>query len=183
MLKFFSSIIEIERYIEPYRRDHSLRCKHCAAQGHLISHGFIYKQLSMHQKETVGKRLVCSNRHGHLGCGRTMQLQLAPQIPHRQYSALQLALFIILLLSNCAVPKAYQQATQQTSTRQAWRWLSALKANLMHYRVFLKTPLLSLSSTTKPQKNITLTCLAAMRSQFSDSFCQEFQQRMQIAFI
>ncbi|MER2491627.1 hypothetical protein, partial [Catenovulum sediminis] len=66
--------------------------------------------------KVVGKRIVCSNRHGHIGCGHTTQFVLAEHIPNRQYNALHLSLFILLLLANVSVVKAYQQVTQQFET-------------------------------------------------------------------
>lgn len=123
MQTFFRNIAAIERYLEPCHQYYTLRCKHCDLQGHLIRHGFIYKQLSMSERKVVGKRIVCSNRHGHSGCGRTTQLVLTEHIPNRQYNALHLSLFILLLLANVSVVKAYQQVTQQFETRHAWRWL------------------------------------------------------------
>lgn len=126
MPSFFTSLFDIDQHASVVKRRYSLCCEHCGQVGHLIAHGFVYKQLSIVKRECVGKRLVCCPRFGHNGCGRTMQLSLSRQLPRRFYSAWQLSMFIVLLLSNMAVTTAYVQATGQSSTRQAWRWLAAL---------------------------------------------------------
>ncbi|AWB66174.1 hypothetical protein C2869_06865 [Saccharobesus litoralis] len=181
MQTFFQSLSDIERYLEPCHRYYSLTCQHCGLGGHLISHGFIYKQLSMHERKTIGKRVVCSNRYGHSGCGRTTQLVLAECVPNRQYSAWQLSVFIVLLLTNVAVVKAYQQATKQVSTRQAWRWVAALKRNIMQYRLRLKSPV-SVTSSWRCTHPVFAT-LCALVDDLTAPVCLAFQLSAQTAFI
>ena len=182
MQTFFQSIVDIEQYIEPYRRAYELRCAHCDLLGHLVGHGFVYQQVSMDKRQVVGKRLVCSNRFGHAGCGRTIQLRLAEQLPNRQYSALHLSVFIALLLAQVSVVKAYQQATGQTSSRQAWRWLKALKYNLMQYRLLLRSPLSSDCQHARRRHPLFAT-LFAVCSVFTGPVGLAFQLQAQTAFI
>ena len=182
MQTFFQSLIDIERYIEPSRRAYDLRCTHCDALGHLVGHGFVYQQLSIRQRQVVGKRLVCSNRFGHAGCGRTIQLRLAEQLPNRQYSVLHLSVFIVLLLANVSVVHAYQQATGQTSHRQAWRWLKALKTNLMQYRLLLSSPLSSAYQHARLRHPV-LASLAALCTTLTGPVGLVFQLRAQTPFI
>ena len=103
------------------KRRYSLACAHCGEVGHLIAHGYLYKQVSIFKRECVAKRLVCCRRFSHASCGRTMQLSLSNQLPRRYYTGVQLGIFTVLLLSNMAVMNAYTQATGQSSTRHAWR--------------------------------------------------------------
>ena len=182
MKTFFQSLADIERYIDPYQRAYALRCKHCDAQGHLIGHGFIYKQVSMLKRNVVGKHLVCSNRFGHTGCGRTVQLLLAEQLPNRQYGAIQLSVFILLLLANVSVVTAYQQATGQVSTRHAWRWLNALKASLMYYRLLITSPPPIRYQHARSQHPIW-SALAALCATLTGEVCLAFQLQTQIDFI
>lgn len=115
-----------------------LECTHCFKKGQFVSHGIIYKQRSSTFSEKVGKRILCSNRYGRKGCGRTVQLYLANEIPRFRYGAAHLFIFITSLLDNMAITEAYYQATKQTETRNAWRWLSKLISQLSEYRSFLK---------------------------------------------
>ena len=54
----------------------SEQCAHCKQTHQLVSHGFIRKKRAGAEPEAVGKRVFCSNRNHHAGCGRTMQLYL-----------------------------------------------------------------------------------------------------------
>ena len=73
MPSFFGSLFDIQQYASFVKRRYSLECEHCGEVGHLIAHGFVYKQVSILKRECVGKRLVCCRRFGHAGCGRNMQ--------------------------------------------------------------------------------------------------------------
>lgn len=130
MPSFFSTLSDIDQYASFVKRRYSLVCEHCKKVGHLIAHGNVYKQMSMSVREVVGKRFVCCKRFGHAGCGRTMQMGLSSQLPRRRYSGLVLGRFILCLLANMSIVNAYTHATGQTSSRHAWRWLAALKANV-----------------------------------------------------
>jgi hypothetical protein len=115
-----------------------LECVHCSKHDQFVSHGIIVKQRSSTLTEKVGKRIFCSNRYGRTGCGRTFQLYVANEIPHFRYGAAHLFVFISSLLANMNIFDAYYQATGQTETRNAWRWLSRLMKQLSEYRSYLK---------------------------------------------
>ncbi len=116
-----------------------LECAHCFKHDQFVSHGIIYKQRSSTLAEKVGKRIFCSNRYGRTGCGRTFQLYIANEIPHCRYGTAHLFIFISALMANMSIIDAYHQATGQTETRNAWRWLSKLMRQLSEYRSYLKS--------------------------------------------
>ena len=177
MPSFFASLFDIEQHASFVKRRYSLECAHCGEVGHLIAHGFVYKQVSMLKRDCVGKRLVCCRRFGHVGCGRTMQLSLSSQLPRRFYTGWQLGIFIVLLLSNVAVAKAYTHATGQLSTRHAWRWLSALKANVWRYRS--KVTRFADTGVDSPLLDTLHRCVPHS----PEAVCLDFQLTHQIAFI
>lgn len=114
-----------------------LPCPHCAKCHQLVSHGVIYKQRSMNKREPVGKRVFCSNRYQHQGCGRTVQLYVATVTPKRQYAVAAVLAFVSALLREASVSAAYQTATGQANTRQAWRWLNNLMHRLTDFRTHI----------------------------------------------
>ena len=122
--KDFTSLDQFTRSLEIHQSQ--TQCSHCFKHCQFVSHGIIYKQRSITEREPVGKRLFCSNRNGRSGCGRTVQLSIADCIPQLRYSAKCVSLFISLLLAHVGIGRAYQQATGQSETRNAWRWLSKL---------------------------------------------------------
>ena len=135
MQRFFSSIEAIDQFTQSLdSHSDSLHCHQCRASGQLVSHGFIFKQRSRLLSEPVGKRVLCSNRYGRTGCGRTFQLYLNSEVPFLQYGTAQLTVFIASLLANFSVTGAYHRAVGRTETRHAWRWLNRLMGRLMDYR-------------------------------------------------
>ncbi|MBL4940993.1 MAG: hypothetical protein JKY81_04945 [Colwellia sp.] len=116
MQKFFKDLNAIEQFTSTLKSTPSLQCEYCSKHEHFISHGFIYKQHSIVRREAVGKRIVCCNRYGHQGCGRTYQLDISRKLPKRRYSNAVLFVFISLLLIGQSVCHAYSQATKQTQT-------------------------------------------------------------------
>ena len=191
MQRFFQSLDDIEQFVASLNSHHCYKCHHCSEQGHFISHGFVYKQYSSANKQAVGKRIVCSNRYGHLGCGKTYQLMLSEQLPSKRYTVTQLNVFILLLLSHLSVCCAYQQATGQDSTRHAWRWLKQLKSKLMDYRGYIvklglfepdkEMPLLLIK--TKRRAHPVFDTLAQLFSAKQFTSCADFQIQQQLAFI
>ena len=91
--------------------------------------------------------------------------------------------FISLLLIGHSVCHAYSQATKQTQTRHAWRWLEKLKANLMSYRGYLKVPITLVAPNKYKHHRILLTTLRAIISIADGCPCAVFQLKQQIAFI
>jgi len=183
MQKFFKDLHAIERFTSTLKSTPSLQCHYCSKREHFISHGFIYKQHSIAHREAVGKRIVCCNRYGHQGCGRTYQLDISRKLPKRQYSNAVLFVFISLLLIGHSVCHAYAQATKQNQTRHAWRWLNKLKTNLMSYRGYLKVPIALVTLKNYKHHCIFLTTLASLVSTQATCPCATFQLKQQIAFI
>jgi hypothetical protein len=124
----------------------TLQCQQCLKTGQFVSHGFIYKQRSLSVKEPVGKRILCSNRYGRSGCGRTVQLYIASELPSFRYGTAHLFVFLSSLLANFSVKQSYQKATRQPESRNAWRWLNALTHKLIHYRSVLRVRLKTVSN-------------------------------------
>jgi len=140
MQRFFSSLCELDRFT------HSLdsltlddRCQHCFQTDQWVSHGYLYKQSG----EVVGKRILCAQRYGKQGCGRTRQLYLQHAIPQRRYTLSKLLTFIIALIKGATVEQAYYQAIghDHGSHRHAWRWLNALWTRMSRFRAaFTRLP-------------------------------------------
>ena len=108
------------------------------------------------------------------------------KLPKRQYFGAVLFVFISLLLLGRSVCHAYEQATKQSQTRHAWRWLKQLKANLMNYRGYLKIPITLVSiddNAHLKHHRLLLSSLSAMISTGNDCPCATFQFKQQIAFI
>ncbi|MCF6263397.1 MAG: hypothetical protein L3J24_07420, partial [Xanthomonadales bacterium] len=125
MQRFFTDFESIDKFtLSLDFHQNKLECSHCLKNDQFISHGIIYKQRSIHQLEKVGKRIFCSNRYGHRGCGRTFQLYVSKQFPSFRYHAAHLLVFISSLLNQLPVKRAYFAATGQSSSRNAWRWLN-----------------------------------------------------------
>jgi hypothetical protein len=183
MQKFFKDLNAIEQFTSTLKSTPSLQCHFCSKHEHFISHGFVYKQHSIACKEAVGKRIVCCNRYGHQGCGRTYQLDISRKLPKRRYSNAVLFVFISLLLIGQSVCHAYVQATKQSQTRHAWRWLNKLKDNLMSYRGYLKVPIALVAPNNYKHHRLLLTTLASLVSTETTCPCATFQCKQQIAFI
>ncbi|MBL4910750.1 MAG: hypothetical protein JKX78_12160 [Alteromonadaceae bacterium] len=186
MQKFFKDLNAIEQFTTTLKSTPSLQCHYCLKHEHFISHGFVYKQHSTTCREAVGKRIICCNRYGHQGCGRTYQLDISRKLPKRHYSGAVLFAFISLLILGRSVCNAYIQATKQAQTRHAWRWLKQLKVNLMNYRGYLKVPIpVETADRMKHFKHhqLVLTTLTAMLFAVKGCPCAAFQFTQQIAFI
>lgn len=182
MQLFFSSLHEIEQYTSWMDRQYNLACHHCQQVGYLVAHGFVYHHVSSLKKDIVGKRFVCSKRYSNQGCGRTIQLRLAKQLPNRRYQALVFGMFILLILANYSVIRAYRQATKQLSTRHAWRWLKALKNNLWRYRQFLLPNPFDQPEYLKYKHPIYLALYRSQPKE-KEQICLQFQLTYQLAFI
>lgn len=133
----FESIHRLTLSLDVHQNE--LQCAHCLKNDQFISHGIVYKQRSRTLAEKVGKRLFCSNRYGRQGCGRTVQLYVATEIPSLRYGAAQLFVFISALLAKLNIHEAYHHATGQFEPRNAWRWLKRLMFKLSDYRSFLRS--------------------------------------------
>ncbi len=165
-----------------------VQCGFCLKNDQFISHGVVYKQHSITDKEKVGKRIFCSNRYGRSGCGRTFQLYIACKLPFFQYGAAHLFVFISSLLANMTIAESYIKATKQSEIepRNAWRWLNKLMIKLMDYRTFLKVRIEHNLSQLKPRTIRLLHLLSTFTRLFltnNDNHCSKFQLTQQKAFI
>ncbi len=113
----------------------SVKCPYCHQSAHFILHDFIYKN-----KIVVGKRLFCSNRNNHAGCGRTIRLYISHRIPQLIYSSVEVTAFLLVLINGQSITQAYQDATGCADPRNAYRWLDKLQFKLSEFRQYLSTP-------------------------------------------
>lgn len=163
----------------------SMCCQHCSKTDQFVSHGFVYKKHYHGKTRTVGKRLFCSNRSGHSGCGRTVRLYLVTEITRLHYTAAHITAFILALLVGHSTQQAYWAATQTIEPRHAYRWLNKLQRKLVDYRALIHnrlTPACRFTSTSK-QRCIVLSTLQRLFSQFGKLACIQYQRQTQTAFI
>ena len=202
MIRFFYTIDQIELFIRSlqWQTNFSFSCPHCARTDQWFSHGFQYKQLGIHSRAITGKRLICSNRFGHLGCGRTWRLYLCERTPFAHYGCTQFFAFILALFFNTStrntVEHAYRLATGANNARHAWRWLNRLRLQLPAYRaVFFDRPA-QLDTNTLDAKStgdndihfLIQTTLSQLFQRLPSSadthnLCALFQLKTQIRFI
>lgn len=187
MQRFFNSFESIQQFTLSldFHQD-QLECQFCLKPDQFVSHGIVYKQHSIDTKEPVGKRILCSNRYGRSGCGRTFQLYVASIIPSLHYGAAHLMAFISGLFSGFSVEQAYSSATQSADTRNAWCWLKRLQLNLSEFRRFLslKTTTPSLLFVSRSHSlQLLLPSLFDLFSHTSDCACTHYQRRYQSVFI
>lgn len=187
MQRFFPDFDSLNRFTLNlnYHFD-KLACRHCLKHDQFVSHGIVYKQRSIEVREKVGKRLFCSNRYGHKGCGRTFQLYVANQFPYLRYYATHLLAFITSLLMQTSVTTAYKNATGQPNSRHAWRWLNRLELKLSEFRTKLKVRLEYLSTrfhSRVRRLQVLLPTLNQLCSVFQANACTNYQMKQQIAFI
>lgn len=158
-------------------------CPHCGKSGHSISHGYLYKHVSIERREVVGKRILCSRHNGRNGCGRTRQWYLADVVPRRQYRLSVFIAFVHALLGGDAVEPAYLKATGSSAQpRHAWRWLQSFLKQLPRWRiglslaketltVTLRSSLLNILLPTLQSLSTSLGCLSRFQSHFQCALC------------
>lgn len=184
MQTFFSSMASLEHFT------HSLgtitpdnACESCSQNDQWVSHGYVYRQQTMAQRHAVGKRILCSQRHGKDGCGRTRQLYLGDIIPKRRHCMHTLATFVFLLCKGLTVTQAYREAREDPyrDPRHAWRWLSALTAQLGRLRTYLckpnNTPLVGLHHRSRQLTILLPTLHTIFLLHPDESAIQVLQQR------
>lgn len=186
MQMFFSSLASLEHFT------HSLQsltfenaCTYCSKNDQWVSHGYVYKQRSIEHNEVVGKRIVCSQRYGKNGCGRTRQLYLEPFIPRRHYSMAVIVAFILQLLEGVSVVTAFHKATgkRYIDPRHAWRWVRALYAQLGHFRSSLNKQSDVLDRYAGHRSRRLAILLPTLHAFFiSDGVSSHVQRRTQRAF-
>lgn len=160
-------------------------CNHYSQKNQLVSHGFVYKKQTTSEIKQVGKRLLCSNRYGKLGCGRTIRLYLSSEIPMLQYSSFNLCIFISSLISKLTIQKAYEIATGSEDPRNSYRWLRKLWNCLVEYRQLLRSRSLKSNPEshyrTSRFKNL-LPSLESLFSKLGEIPCSQYQLDTQSKF-
>lgn len=162
------------------------QCNHCKQRYQLISHGFIYKKQAVAKPEqAIGKRVFCSNRDGHTGCGRTIRLYLDTTLRYLHYAGACVVAFILLLMDGMNVQLAYLRATGTADPRNAYRWLSKLWAQLSCYRSLLHQPLLRESGMAgrSPRLGLLASTFTALLRQFGQPLCAHYHLKLQRALI
>ncbi len=187
MKRYFNDLDTLHRFtLSLDSQPHPIRCQHCSKQDQLVSHGFVYKKQHHGERRTVGKRLFCSNRYGHSGCGRTIRLYLVTEISRLHYTAAHMAAFLHALLDGLTIQKAYLTATHTPEPRQAYRWLNKLQCKHVAYRALFNAPCLQpdcqFTVKTK-QRHILLSTLQMLFSTLGKSACAQIQQRTQMSFV
>ena len=190
MRLFFDNIEHLDQFT--HGLDHhfeSITCWHCLKQNQLVPHCFVYKNQHLNNyldKEPVGKRLLCSNRYGRTGGGRTIRFYLADNIPTLSRTATSIALFFLALISGKPIQTAYQEATRTNDPRNAYRWLSKCQARLTHYRTFLVNQHEAFTTTIRSRSErlqILLPTIEGLHILFSDSFIANFHLLQQQGFL
>lgn len=141
MQTFFSSIDAINQFTSSLKSlTDKDACSHCSKHNQWVAHGYVYKQRSISEREAVGKRILCGNRYGKVGCGRTRQLYVQSNIPHLSYGVATIAMFVALLLQGFDATQAYRQSTKKENIdhRQGWRWLQKLFCQLGYFRSLIQ---------------------------------------------
>lgn len=162
------------------------QCNHCKQSHQLISHGFVYKKQAVAKPaQAVGKRVFCSNRDGHTGCGRTIRLYLDTRVRYLHYAGCRVVAFVLLLMSGISVQQAYRQASGTEDPRNAYRWLNKLGAQLSHYRSLLHQPILQPPVVTNrpPRLGLLASSFTALLQQFGQPLCACYQLKHQRALL
>ena len=158
------------------------QCSHCGLCQQLISHGFVYKKQALAApQQAIGKRVFCSNRDGHSGCGRTIRLYLDTRVRYLHYAGCCVVAFVLLLMRGTSVQQAYRQVIGTEDPRNAYRWLTKCWAQLSVYRSLLHQPMLRQSVVTNPHPRLGLlvSTFTTLLQQFGPSLCARYQLILQ----
>lgn len=164
------------------------RCPHCGQSHQLVSHGFIYKKQVGAEPEAVGKRVFCSNRYQHTGCGRTMQLYLDATVRYLHHAGSAVVAFALSLMAGMSIQLAYYHATGTATPRHAYRWLNRLCAQSSAYRSLAHRPPLQDcapgAAANRPARLISLmSTVTALLQRFGQPLCAGYQQQLQRPFL
>ncbi|WP_444994431.1 hypothetical protein [Aliikangiella sp. IMCC44359] len=184
MQVFFSSLFELESFSHRLKSiPQSNACQFCLKNCEWVSHGYVYKQLNYQFRAIVGKRILCSNRGSHLGCGRTRQLYLDVVLPHKHYPLQTLLAFVIALFDGLPISKAWHGAVghHRTEPRQAWRWLNSLMSKLANIRSLLQRTCQPCSPFNSRRLALLLPTLQALFA--SQPHLQRIQSRLQMSLL
>lgn len=164
-------------------------CRHCGKTEQLVSHGFVYKKQALATAPVpVGKRVLCSQRFGRTGCGRTVQLYLASMVRYLHGGGQALACFIASLLVGMTMANAYQQATSRDEPRHAYRWLQKLFLHLSEYRRQSHT--VQFTDVNSPQhprdssrQRLIVATLERLLLRYPAPLCATYQLSLQRSFL
>ena len=163
------------------------QCIHCKQTQQLVSHGFIYKKQARAESKATGKRVVCSQRYRHTGCGRTMQLYLDSTVRYLHYASWQVVAFVLALMAGMTVQQAYYQATGCAEARHAYRWLTRLYAQFSCYRSLWHQP--PLPDTASPivatplRRGLLASTFKPLLQRFGQPLCAHYQGTLQRSFV
>lgn len=184
---FFKTIDQINQFTLSLELNQGqVICANCKQCDQFVSHGFVYKNLNHGKTMLVGKRLFCANRRQRSGCGRTLRLYLAEQIPMLVYSTLQMTIFLKALLACNTIQNAYEAATGTNDPRNAYRWLNKLKSKLIDYCTFLKKPrelFISIHQFSTRRLQLLLPIIKNIFFTIDDQPCQNYQIQTYKPFI
>jgi hypothetical protein len=168
---------------------YEVACRHCQKTGQLISHGFIYKKQLGTDPVTMGKRVYCSNRHKHTGCGRTIQLDLDQTVRYLHSTGAAVVAFVLSLIAGVPIQQAYQGATGTATPRNAYRWLNRLCEQLSTYRSLAhQMPLANPTATAlamgvaanRPLRmQLLLPTFGSLLARFGQPLCAVYQSALQ----
>lgn len=172
-----------------------MTCRHCQSVGQFVSHGFIYRNRNNDRRYSTGKRLICSNRRGFTGCGKTMKLMMKATVPKIHYTALKLMVFIKALLIDLPISQAYAMATKTESPRNAYRWIHKMAMKLGDFKSFLfytcylrPAPKTTCQKTQKKREGKRLTIQSPLKDifkyfQYESNPCSAYQHDHQLPFL
>ncbi|MEJ7806850.1 MAG: hypothetical protein WKG03_13135 [Telluria sp.] len=160
------------------------QCPHCQRRRQLVSHGFIRKKRVGAEPEAVGKRVFCSNRRRHTGCGRTMQLYLDTTVRFLHRGGAIVVAFVLLLIAGMSIERAYTGSTGAGTGRNAYRWLARLDDQLTGYRSLShRPPLREAGAASAPGRSLRRSTLMAtfveLQQRFDQPLCATYQQQLQ----
>lgn len=184
MPRFFPNLESLHRFtLELDLHRETLTCQHCKQSGQWVSHGFVYRKQHHADPQPVAKRILCSNRHGRAGCGRTQQLYLDSIIPQLSRCAVQVFVFLSALLAGDSVACAYHHATGIAEPRNAYRWLNRCLDHLVDFRRWLRP-----TSSTEPAPHrsrplrLVISTLHRVFASPDTQDCRGYQRTLQTAF-
>ena len=185
MQRYYASLQAIDQ--QTMQLDHA-HCVHCKQAHQLISHGFVYQKQTHAEPAAIGKRVFCSNRNRHTGCGRTMRLYLDATVRYLHYAGSQVVAFVLALMAGMTVQRAYDRATGTADPRNAYRWLNRLGAQLSTYRSLSHQPRLqNVDDPVTAHRPVRQTLLAAtfrsLLPYFVPPLCASYQRQLQCSFL
>jgi len=115
-----------------------LACPHCRRTGMLVGHGLLvgYAESSS-ERETRGRRLLCSARFRRSGCGRTFSVLLASVIAGFVVRTPTLSRLMASVVAGLSRKAAWERMGVSLSLRSGYRLWQRLLAAQSHLRTTL----------------------------------------------